>query len=129
MVVVDTSVLLAVLFKEPNAEWVMAQFDAHGHNLLMSTVNLAETMIMLRNRHKDSASVEATEHDLLDSELRFIPPTVEHARLAAMARDRFPLNLGDCFAYALSVTQNCPILTLDEDFRRCDRPAIIPSKA
>ena len=100
MVIVDLSVLMAVLFKEPTAEWVMSQFDAYGHNLLMSTVNLAETMIMLRNRHKDSASVEATEHDLIDSELRFIAPTVEHARLAAMARDRFPLNLGDCFAYA-----------------------------
>jgi uncharacterized protein with PIN domain len=48
--------------------------------------------------------------------------------LAAAARLKFPLNLGDCFAYALSAIENQPILTLDEDFRRCDRPLLIPPR-
>ena len=38
----------------------------------------------------------------------------------------FPLNLGDCFAYALAVAQDSPILTLDADFRAVDRPVIRP---
>ena len=38
--------------------------------------------------------------------------------LAVAARLRWPLNLGDCFAYALAIREESPILTLDEDFLR-----------
>lgn len=44
------------------------------------------------------------------------------ADIAARARLTFPLNLGDCFAYALARAEQCPILTLDEDFRAVDVP-------
>ena len=53
------------------------------------------------------------------------PPSITPARPAA-ARLRYPLNLGDCFAYALSAAENCPILTLDSDFQKCDRPILFP---
>ena len=59
---------------------------------------------------------------MLASGIRFVPPTIEDARHAAHARLHFPLNLGDCFAYALSVSQDAAILTLDDDFA----PAIGP---
>ena len=36
------------------------------------------------------------------------------------------INLGDCFAYALAVTENLPLLTLDSDFRAVDIPVILP---
>jgi ribonuclease VapC len=124
IMVVDTSAVLAVIFKEPGASWVAAQLNSHEGNLFMSTVNLGETLMLIRNRRQDS--VDALEADLLASALRFVPPTIEHARQAAIARHRFPLNLGDCFAYALSLSENCPILTLDADFRRCDRPIVFP---
>jgi ribonuclease VapC len=122
--VVDTSALLAVLFAEPSAGWVADQFRAHRGRLVMSTVNLAETLIRIKSRL--AASSQSIEEEVLNGDIRFVPPTVENARQAAVARDRFPLNLGDCFAYALSVSENCPILTLDADFRRCDRPVISP---
>jgi len=64
----------------------------------------------------------------LGAGLEFVAPSTEHARLAAAARLKFPLNLGDCFAYALSAIENQPILTLDGDFRRCDRPRLIPRR-
>jgi ribonuclease VapC len=124
--VIDTSAVLSFLFEEASAQWVLEQIDVHRGPLLMSTVNLAETMILLRSRLVDGA--ERLESSLLSSGIDFISPTIEQARLAANARLRFPLNLGDCFAYALSAIENCPLLTLDEDFRRCDRPLVMPSR-
>jgi ribonuclease VapC len=129
MVVVDTSALLALVLDEPHAPWVLQQLGKFKQATLMSTVNLAEALIIVRSRHKKAITAEAAERQLMASELRYIPPSVEHARLAAIARHRYPLNLGDCFAYALSASENCPILTLDEDFQSCDRPLIILPKA
>jgi ribonuclease VapC len=123
--VIDTSALLAMLFNEPQGTWVAEQLRLNRGRLMMSTVNLAETVIRMRSVLGGAAT--AAEADLYKGDVQFVPPTVEHARQAAMARGRFPLNLGDCFAYALSAAENCPILTLDDDFRRCDRPLVMPA--
>jgi uncharacterized protein with PIN domain len=57
---------------------------------------------------------------------RLPPPDAEHARQAARARNRFPINLGDCFAYALAVQRGAPLLTLDRGFRKTDLTLILP---
>src|SRR5437016_4913566 len=110
--VLDTSALLAVFFNEAHATWVAERMTEHASNLRMSTVNLAETLILLRDRRPGLFST--LERQLFAGGIRFVPPTPEHARLAAEARLRFPLNLGDCFAYALGVGEGEPVLTLDE---------------
>jgi len=125
--VVDTSVLLAIAFAEPHATWAAAELDAHAGDLCMSTVNLAEVLIHLRDRRPDA--IAELEDRVLTLGLRYVPPSVEQARVAAQARLRFPLNLGDCFAYALAVEEDTSILTLDTDFRAVDRPVILPSLA
>lgn len=122
--VVDTSVLLALLFDEPSASWAAEQLNAEAAELRMSTVNLTETLIRVRDRRPQAA--QQLEEILLSSGIRFVAPDVAQARVAAEARLRYPLNLGDCFVYALAVQENCPILTLDQDFRRVDRPVILP---
>jgi ribonuclease VapC len=122
--VVDTSALLAILFEEPGAQWAAEQLDKHARELRMSTVNLAETLIRLRDRQPQLA--DGLEEQVLSAGIRFVPPDTEQARVAAAARLRFPLNLGDCFAYALAVTEGVPILTLDDDFRRLDYPVLLP---
>jgi uncharacterized protein with PIN domain len=66
------------------------------------------------------------ESSLLSRPIQFVPPTLEHARIAATARLKFPLNLGDCFVYALAATANEMILTLDDDFRKCNLPVLLP---
>jgi ribonuclease VapC len=122
--VVDTSVLLAVLFYDPGTEWAIARLEEHAAALRMSTVNLTETLIRLRDRQPQLA--DELENEILDSGIRFVPPDAEQCRLAAAARARFPLNLGDCFAYALAVTENVPMLSLDSGFRRFDHPVLLP---
>lgn len=122
--VVDTSVLLAVLFDEKDARWCLERLDEHALDLRMSTVNLAETLVLIRDRQPQLAG--ELEDAILESGIRFVPPTVPHAREAADARLRYPLNLGDCFAYALAKSEGCGILTLDADFRRVDVPVVAP---
>ena len=90
----------------------------------MSTVNLAEALIRIRDRQP--ALADELEERLLTGGIRFIPPDAAQARTAARARLSFPLNLGDCFAYALAVAERCPILTLDGGFRAVDRPVVMP---
>jgi ribonuclease VapC len=57
-----------------------------------------------------------------------VAPTRHHAELAAAARLRYPLNLGDCFAYALAKAEGCPLLALDDDFRKTDIELIAPPR-
>ncbi len=90
----------------------------------MSTVNLAETLILLRDRQP--ARFDDLETRVLSGGIRFAPPDAEQARVAAQARLRYPLNLGDCFAYALAWAENDGILTLDTDFRAVDVPVYLP---
>lgn len=95
-----------------------------SHELLMSTVNLTEALIHLEDRQPKL--FDTLEEQLLYNGIRFIASNVEQSRIAAKARLKFPNNLGDCFAYALAVQENCPILTLDSDFRLLDHPIIHP---
>lgn len=123
-VVVDTSIILAVYFQEPAAAWAAEQLNLHAPGLMMSTVNLAEALIRIRDRQPTLAGELQTR--LLGSGIHFVPPDQAQAVIAARARHQFPLNLGDCFAYALAVSQDCEILTLDDDFRKTDRPILLP---
>ena len=113
--VVDTSILLSVYFDEEHGAWAAAQLKNHAGDLLMSTVNLTETLIRIRDQQPDDA--DEIEGTLLTSGIEFVPPTVQQAKVAANARIRLPLNLGDCFAYALALERECALLTLDRDFR------------
>ncbi len=122
--VVDTSVLLAVFFAEPLGPWASERLTEHALALRMSTVNLTEALIRLRDRQPQL--YPELEEQLLSSGIRFLPPDIAQARIAAEARLRYPLNLGDCFAYALAVREDCPLLTLDRDFANLDCPVILP---
>ena len=122
--VVDTSVLLAIFFAEADGEWAARKLAEHAPDLRMSTVNLTETLIRIRDQQPQN--YEMVERELLASGIRFVPPDVEQAKIAAEARLRYPLNLGDCFAYALAIVEDCPILTRDGDFRAVDRPVVLP---
>jgi len=123
-VVIDTSILLSIYFNQAHAAWAADQLNAHAGELRMSTVNLAEALIRIRDRQPRLA--DQLESKLLSSGIEFVAPDVDQARIAAAARLRFPLNLGDCFAYALAKPTRDTILTLDKDFRAVDCPVLSP---
>lgn len=125
--VVDTSVLLAIFFKEKHVFWAKSQLKTHQKALRMSTVNLAEVLILLQDRQPKL--FEKLKKEVFSLPIRFIPPSTSQAEISAQARLQFPtLNLGDCFAYALAKEESCPILTLDGDFKKTDMEVLLPSE-
>lgn len=124
--VVDTPILLAVFFNEEHGAWAVRQLEKNKLSLRMSTVNLAETLILIKDRQPQL--FEEIKDKIYASSIRFVPPPQTQAEIAAIARLKYPLNLGDCFAYALAKEENCPVLTLDKDFQKVDIPVILPKK-
>lgn len=122
--VVDTSALLAIFLNEDFGPWASAQLEANQPALRMSVVNFTELLILISDRRP--SELGEIRQRVERSVIRLVPVTVEHAEIAAAARRRFPLNLGDCFAYALAKDEDCPLLTLDRDFRRCDIDVVLP---
>lgn len=122
--VVDTSIVLAVFFNEKAGPWALDQLQENRRDLQMSTVNYAEALILIQDRQP--RLFQEIREKMEESSIRLVPPSAEQAEVAAAARLRYPLNLGDCFAYALAKQEGCPLLTLDRDFRRTDIRAIIP---
>lgn len=119
----DTSAILAIYFEEDAFRWAIDQIE-RAATLRMSTVNLAEAIIVIRDRKLHLANDLIQK--LLASPINFIGADAEQAQIAALARLEFPLNLGDCFAYALARQLNDSILTTDVDFRGVDIPVILP---
>ena len=125
--VVDTSVLIAVLFKETHARWAAARLTEHAGRLKMSTVNLAEALILIKDRQPELYG--ALETQILSSGITFVAPDADQARSAALARIEYPLNLGDCFAYALAVTENDAVLTRDRDVTMTNVRCVTPKSS
>jgi len=114
---------MALILDQSAADWVFDQLKARLSRLRMSTVNYAEVLILVGERYPEArqAAMNFIEHAV-----KLVPPSARQAELVALARLRYPLNLGDCFAYALAKEENCPLLTLDRDFRNCDVKVILP---
>lgn len=118
--IVDSSVVLCLLFAEPRAVEAAELFNQHATVLHMSSVNVAETLMRLRSqviRSRLAKTISAFK------EMPITPITVDlaHAELAASARFTYPkLNFGDCFAYAAAKLQKMPLLTFDADFAGVD---------
>ena len=115
--VVDTSALLAVLFGEPRAA-ELAQLLSSAKQPIMSAVNYTECLIRVLDRAPDAA--ETLERALAEFDLEIVPVDRVLASAAAQARLRYPINLGDCFAYSLAKARGLPMLTLDSDFKKTD---------
>lgn len=130
-VIVDASVILAMLLKEPD-EAVFADFIGETpEELSISPVNYLE--ISLRVDRGNMPEAAAALDPLLGRLGISIATINEHqARLAREAYRRYGkgrhparLNLGDCFAYALAKARGEPLLFKGDDFRRTDVGAAI----
>ena len=122
--IVDTSALLAILFREPeDLRYRAAIFRAEIAR--MSAASYVEAhVVVTRRRPNQIAELDALIARL---ELRIEPLTLDHARAARDGFRRFGqtrhpagLNFGDCFAYALAATTREPLLFKGDDFARTD---------
>jgi ribonuclease VapC len=128
--VIDSSVIAAILFDEPEREQLAAAIDAAPERLL-SAATLVETTMVVEGR-KGRQAEGVVEAFIEDGEIDLVPVTIEHARLACAAfrtfgKGRHPaqLNLGDCFSYALAKATGQTILFKGDDFRQTDLDSAI----
>jgi ribonuclease VapC len=132
MIVVDSSAIVALLEKEPDAT-KYAEAIHQADRLLISAVSVHETGIVLRVR-RGQAAVERMWRFLQDdNDFEIIPFDALQARQALAAFDRYGkgihskarLNLADCAAYALAATMNAPLLFKGGDFAATDIQAYL----
>jgi len=128
--VIDSSVLLAILFDEPGA----ADFELAIEKdpvRLVSAGSLLEAGLVVEAR---LAEAGARELDLLMYKARIEIVAVDEAQVEVgrrgfrrFGKGRHPaaLNFGDCFAYALSKTSGEPLLFKGEDFSKSDVTPVV----
>jgi ribonuclease VapC len=128
--IVDASALLAVLFEEAEKEAFRDKLLVTP-GLLMSPVNYLEASIRADDpRHPEKGPML----DVMIGELGVEIVSID-ARQATLAREAYQrfgkgnhaarLNMGDCFAYALSKARGEPLLFKGDDFRQTDVEAAI----
>jgi ribonuclease VapC len=119
-VIVDSSVLLAVLFGEAEGTRAAELLQTYQGDLAMSVVNLAECQMRIRSQVAPGR-IAQTLQVLSEMPIEWIAATEAQAQVAAEARMKFSgLNFGDCFAYALAKERGAPLLTFDADFLATD---------
>src|SRR5258708_3812095 len=126
MIVVDSSALLAVLFKEAEKQ-DFQNIIAAADRCVVSAVNAHEAASVLRIRH-GRAAVQRFWEMLADNEIEIFAFDGVQVRAAAAAFDRYGkgidpkarLNLSDCAAYALAKTLDVPLLFKGNDFSETD---------
>lgn len=132
--VVDTSVLIAILNREPEGR----DFAAACHSadtLLISAGTMHEVnCVVIRNDLSDGIARLGLLVERL--QLAIVPFDLEQLAAARVAYVRYGrgtehpagLNMGDCFAYALARTRNLPLLFKGDDFVHTDiEPALRPA--
>jgi ribonuclease VapC len=128
-VIVDTSVIIAILRDEPDAAEISEVLE-RPQVRRMSAVTYVEVAVVVDSNRNPVLS-RRLDDLLRDLQIAVEPVTLNQARLAREAyrdfgkgRHRAGLNFGDCFAYALARSLNEPLLFKGNDFRHTDiKPA------
>ncbi|MDD4933826.1 MAG: type II toxin-antitoxin system VapC family toxin, partial [Methylacidiphilaceae bacterium] len=135
MMIVDASVIIAILFEEAEAHDCMAALQRAASRLI-SAVNYVEVGTVMAGRIKDGDRHEAIadlDAFLSDFQISIAPIDENLARAAMRARldygkgfgTRGGLNFGDCFAYALAKRHSAPLLSVGDDFALNDVPSAL----
>jgi len=123
--IVDSSAVLAIVFREPGFEDLLERMTSAGA-LAMGTPTLAETGIVLTARFGARAD-GMLERFLDEFDIVEIPFGEAHWREALEAfrqygKGRHPaqLNFGDCLTYAVAKLAGEPLIHVGNDFTQTD---------
>lgn len=124
--IVDSSAIVAIVREEADGPAIMESILA-APKATMSAANLLETSIVIDGEGSPEVS-ERLDQMIGMLGIHITPFTANQARIARDAYRRFGkgsghparLNFGDCFAYALSVDANEPLLFKGTDFSQTD---------
>ncbi len=127
MIAVDTSALMAILLDEPETATCTAAL-AGNERLAISAATVAEALLVAERRGLGPEMAE-----LLDGlDLEVVSVSLAVARRVADAHGQWGngihpegLNFGDCFAYDVAKTNDCPLLYIGDDFARTDVASVL----
>jgi ribonuclease VapC len=125
MMVIDTSVLVAILLRESGAAG-LAEAIEKGAPRLLSAASLLEASMVIETR-KGEAGGRELDLFIYRAGIEIVAVDQEQAEVARIAwrrhgKGRHPagLNFGDCFAYALAKVSGSPLLFKGDDFTQTD---------
>lgn len=126
MIVLDSSAVIAILRREPEADDFL-RIIAEAEACLLSAVSFLEASMVLAGRTGDATSWAELDALLAQAGVEVV---AQDAELAEGAREAFlrygkgrhpaSLNLGDCASYALAKDRDLPLLFKGTDFPRTD---------
>jgi len=129
--VLDSSALLAILFREPEYKRLLEALDT-AESISVSAPTLAEAKIVLGAR-VGFEKVFLLDELLRQMEAEVVPFGREHADEAVRAYRRYgkgrhpaALNFGDAMSYAAAKLAAEPLLFVGEDFARTDVQPALP---
>ena len=132
--IIDSSALLALIFRESQAERIAAVLSESGFRAI-GAPTLVETAIVLAAKLGE-ASRPILSRLIEGLDLVIVPFTAAHGREAREAflrfgRGRHPaaLNYGDCLTYAVAKLAGQPLLFVGNDFRHTDLEIVLEQKA
>lgn len=123
--VIDTSVIAAIAFDEPEASGFHEKIVEDPVRLISAATVLEAAMVIeARLGEAGGADLDLWLHK---TGAEIVAVTAEHADQARRTWRRYgkgrhpaSLNYGDCFAYALAKLANEPLLFKGDDFSRTD---------
>jgi len=129
-VIIDSSVILTIVFQEPGYETPLAAME-EAVFVAAGTPTLTETGIVLEARLGEKAH-GMLERMLDELDIREIPFGEIHWREAVDAYRRFgkgrhpaALNFGDCMTYAMAKLSGEELLFTGQDFSQTDLPSVL----
>lgn len=122
MIAIDTSALMAIIQRGPDAERCIAALEGEDR-LLMSAATLAEALVVASRRE-----IARDMNALIDSlSVEIVSVTSSSARRIATIYRRWgkgvhpaKLNFIDCFAYDVAKEHRCRLLYVGRDFAKTD---------
>jgi len=129
---IDTSALTAILLREPEARRFLELLTATPR-VGLCAANRTEFLVVVQARLGD-LGVQKAKQFLHMQQVRTISLDDALADLAVDGYRRFGkgrhpagLNYGDCFAYALAIREQVPLLFKGNDFRQTDVRSALPA--
>ena len=127
MIAVDTSALMAILLDEPEAA-TCAEAFATNDRIVISAVTVTEALIVSERRGLGAEMSSLL--DGLDLEVASVSPATARQVADTYAQrgkgvHLAGLNFGDCFAYEVAKTRDCPLLYVGTDFARTDVATVL----
>lgn len=128
MIVLDTSVVVAMVLPEPVAHRLADRLMADAERVISVASYIEAGTVLAGRRDNPHGAIADIDAFLAEFDIELRPVDERQARIALDARIRFgrgmghggKLNFGDTFSYALAKSLDAPLLYVGDDFATTD---------